>query len=197
MSDKPQFMTLFEQMMDSGLPGPARAIYNVIAKRYNYKNERDTWVSHERLARDTGFSVSTVKRSVKTLIEYGWVTVTPVNGSTNHYQPLIGRSVESDLGQSDLGGGHSEPGVGHSDLGGRSEWPTNGEENYEVNDEENEEVTEPVGPEAVADAPSSLADYHKRDLEELDTRQLTDYLTYKRNGYSHVRALSLAKEGEW
>lgn len=173
-TDKHQFMTLFEAGMESNLPAAARAVFNVIAKRYNYKKEQATWVSHQRLADDTGFSVSTVKRAIPTLIEWGWVTVTEVKGKTSLYEPHIGRAY---VVHSDLSLGHGDLPLVHGDLGGSSQWPTNGEGNGEPNGELNEEE-QPAAPVANQEEEASPSPLSTNEVENsMDFKMMLKRLT--------------------
>lgn len=152
---------------ESDLPAPARWVYVALVLRFNHSKNQSTWVSQERLATDTGFSVSTVGRALKTLKDNGWVDVEPRVGMTSLYAPLIGTNLcQSDVGQSDLGTdnlGQSDvgvevtsvtvtEGVGQSDRGGTSERPTN----REVSSETNREVTTPASPVDLEDSSSTL-----------------------------------------
>jgi DNA-binding transcriptional MocR family regulator len=155
---------------ESDLPPTARWVYVALVMRYNHSKARATWVSQERLATDTGYSVSTVGRALKTLKESGWVDVSPRVGMTSLYAPLKGENLcQSDRGQGDLGVdslGQSDvgskgtsvrvtEGVRQSDRGGRSERPTNREVSSESNREE-ETPAAPVVPEepTVTSSPS-------------------------------------------
>jgi helix-turn-helix protein len=93
-SKDPRFRA-HQAVIDSDAPANVRLLVFVLSHRANPKRDKgalQAWPGHERLAKETGLSVSTVKRAVKQAQALGWLRVSGCRGGrgvTNTYQLLV------------------------------------------------------------------------------------------------------------
>lgn len=86
----------------------AKLVWSCVRDRQGRK--RFAWPSHASIARDTGMSIATVKRSVAQLERAGLLEITATTGKTCQY--VVADLAQIDLGQNELG--QNDP--GQSDL---------------------------------------------------------------------------------
>jgi len=92
----------------------AKMILFVIANHYNWKTKTPTWVSNSTIAKESGLSVSSVKRYLKALMKDGWLTHAGykaiTNGVVNQFRPST-PSNDLSHGSNTQAGGSNEDGT--------------------------------------------------------------------------------------
>lgn len=131
---KPLYLLMQEAILSSNLTMAEKMVFIALKAHYHFEDEEPYYVSHKRLAKESGCSVSTVKRAIERLESDGWVRAGGSgarDGSAQKYHVMIpatfeqwtddsrGKVADDELRvvRHELGVAHSELGVVHGELG--------------------------------------------------------------------------------
>jgi len=124
---KPLYLLMQEAILSSDLTMAEKMVFIALKAHYHFEDEEPYYVSHKRLAKESGCSVSTVKRAIERLECDGWVRTGGSgarDGSAQRYHVMIPPRFEQwtddsrgKVAHDELGVVHHELGVAHSELG--------------------------------------------------------------------------------
>ncbi|KVR82477.1 hypothetical protein WK24_27505 [Burkholderia vietnamiensis] len=124
---KPLYLLMQEAILSSDLTMAEKMVFIALKAHYHFEDEEPYYVSHKRLAKESGCSVSTVKRAIERLECDGWVRAGGSgarDGSAQRYHVMIPPRFEQwtddsrgKVAHDELRVVHHEPGVAHSELG--------------------------------------------------------------------------------
>ncbi|KVM79488.1 hypothetical protein WJ60_27805 [Burkholderia ubonensis] len=116
---KPLYLLMQEAILSSNLTMAEKMVFIALKAHYHFEDEEPYYVSHKRLAKESGCSVSTVKRAIERLEYDGWVRAGGSgarDGSAQRYHVMIPPKFEQWTDDSRGTVAHSELGVVHHEL---------------------------------------------------------------------------------